>query len=300
MEKMAEKTINKALHDTGFFKTLKPIEMMHVLISDIIARGDVKKDIFEYWITQEEHWPEISAEDRMDEVIRVLDSDNPTRALQGFQKVGFMAFCMPKCFPIRKLMDKKTFYLIIDHFDRLPIRKDDPAFKLAILMFSFDPARTEETLVDANFDPETINWICNLPYNYIEFIKLNNPKKLKHFVGKYGKDFYYDMNDYAWSVHAITKMNELKPLKSEEFVTRMIKMGVPLDTDDLAMTREDLIEAGAESEAEVFALQHILLDEAHRKPETNDKEWQLARVKKLSQREIDRKIRALEKEYTRI
>ena len=48
MEKMAEKTINKALHDTGFFKTLKPIEMMHVLISDIIARGDVKKDIFEY------------------------------------------------------------------------------------------------------------------------------------------------------------------------------------------------------------------------------------------------------------
>ena len=300
MEKMAEKTIVKALHDPGFFKRLKPVEMMHVLISDIIARGDVRKDCFEYWITQEEHWPEITPEERMDEVLRVLESDTPSTALQGFQKVGFMGFCMPKCFPIKKLMDKKTFYLIIDHMDRLEIRHDDLAFKLALLMFSFDPARTEETLMDADFDPDAVNWICNLTYHYIEFLKLNNPKKLKKFVAKFGRDFYYDMNDYAWQVYTITGMNELKPLKSIDHVESMIKHGIPVDTDDLAMTHDDLIEAGAESEDEVFALQHILMDDAIRNPATNDKEWQLARVKKLTQKEIDKKIKALKKSYQRI
>ncbi len=300
MEKMAEKTIVKALHDPGFFKRLEPVEMMHVLITDIIDRGDVRKDIFEYWITQEERWPEISPEDRMDEVLRVLESETPSAALQGFQKVGFMAFCMPKCFPIKKLMDKKTFYLVIDHMDRLEIRKDDLAFKLALLMFSFDPAGTEATLRDANFEPDAINWICNLSYHYIEFLKLNNPKKLKKFVAKFGRDFYYDMNDYAWQVYTITKMNELKPLKSITYVDSMIKQGIPVDTEDLILQHDDLIEAGAESEDEVFALQHILLDDALKNPATNDRDWQMKRIKNLTQKEIDKKIKSLKKAYQRI
>ena len=154
--------------------------------------------------------------------------------------------------------------------------------------------------MDADFDPDAVNWICNLTYHYIEFLKLNNPKKLKNFVAKFGRDFYYDMNDYAWQVYAITKMNELKPLKSITYVNGMIRQGIPVDTDDLAMTREDLIEAGAESEDEVFALQHILLEAALKNPAANEKEWQLAKVKNLTQKEIDKKIKALKKSYQRI
>ncbi len=122
MEKLSEKKISRALQDTEFFKTLEPAEMMYVLVSDIILRGDVKKSNFEYWLTQEERWPEISAEDRMDQVLRVLEDESPSAALQAFQKVGFMRFCMPRCFPIRKLMDKKTFYSIIDNFNQLEYR----------------------------------------------------------------------------------------------------------------------------------------------------------------------------------
>ncbi len=40
MEKLSEKKISRALQDTEFFKTLEPAEMMYVLVSDIILRGD--------------------------------------------------------------------------------------------------------------------------------------------------------------------------------------------------------------------------------------------------------------------
>jgi hypothetical protein len=137
MIKMTEKSIHKALVDSEYFTTLTPGEMMHVLITDIMTRGDVKKKDFEHWMTQQEHWAEISEEDRMDEILRILEDKAPTAALQSMQRTGFMAFCLPKCFPIRKLMDKKTYYNIIDNFDSLKIRLDDPGFRLAMLMFSF-------------------------------------------------------------------------------------------------------------------------------------------------------------------
>ncbi|MCI7327316.1 MAG: hypothetical protein SOR91_02440 [Hornefia butyriciproducens] len=295
MEKLSEKKISRALQDTEFFKTLEPAEMMYVLVSDIILRGDVKKSSFEYWLTQEERWPEISAEDRMDQVLRVLEDESPSAALQAFQKVGFMRFCMPRCFPIRKLMDKKTFYSIIDNFNQLEYRRDDLPFKLAVLMFSFDPLATEETLYDANFDQDAINWICNLIYFYMEFIRLNTPKKLKAFVGKFGKDFYFDMNDYAWAILKITKMRELKPLKSKDHVLSWMNQGVPLDAEDLELTREDILEAGAESEDEVTAIQQLLIEHCQKKPLDNIRELELSLVKNLTQKEIDRTIRRVRK-----
>lgn len=299
MEKLSEKTISKALNDTEFFKTLEPAEMMYVLVTDIILRGDVKKASFEYWLTLEDRWPEISAEDRMDQVLRVLEIENPAATLQAFQKVGFMRFCMPKCFPIRKLMDKKTFYSVIDNFNLLDIRQDDLAFKLALLMFSFDPLATEETLLEAEYDRDTVNWICNLIYFYMEFIRLNNPRKLLEFIHRFGKDFYFDMNDYAQAALTVTKMRELKPQESKPYVLRCINQGVPLDGDDLELTRQDIIDAGAESDAEVFAIQYLLLQHCSKKPLDNVKELELRMVKKLTQRDIDKTIRKLQRSLQR-
>ena len=108
---ISDHDVRKGMNDFEFFKTLEPGQMMYVLVSDLIAHGDMKKMNFEYWITQEKRWPEVSMEDRMDQVIRVLESYDIVRSLQAFQKSGFMRFCLPRCFPIRKLMDKKNFIL---------------------------------------------------------------------------------------------------------------------------------------------------------------------------------------------
>lgn len=299
MIEMTEKALSKALKDSDYFQTLAPGEMMHVLITDVISRGDVKKKDFEHWMTQEEHWPQISAPDRMDEVLRVLEEPAPSAALQALQRTGFMAFCLPKCFPIRKLMDKKTFYNIIDNFDALNIRRDDVGFRLAMLMFSFDPYATEVTLRDANFTEEAVDWICNLIYFYMEFIRLRNQKSLEEFVGRFGKDFYFDMNDYAQYAWKLGKMRELKPLESYSFVDSMIKHGYVLDAEDLEVTAQDLWDAGAESEEEVEALQSILVKHCHKYKDENKKKMLLALVHDLTQKQIDKEIKHLKKVKTR-
>ncbi len=294
MIKITEKEIRSALQDNEVFQKLEPAQMMYVLITDIIDNGDMKKSNFEYWITQEDRWPEIPMEDRLDQVLRILDSKEIVRSLQSMQKSGFMHFCMPKCFPIKKLMDKKTFYSIIDHFDRLDRRTDDMPFKLALLMFSFDPQYTWETLKDAGVAREDRDWICYLINDYMEFLRLKNTKGLKRFVARRGTEFYFDMDDYAQSVLTITGIRDLKPLESRSFINRWIRNGVPLEMSDLDYTVEDALEAGAESDDEVHALRSLLLEHVLDRPEDNEKEILKSLVPKYSQKKIDRRIRQLE------
>ena len=144
MEKMTEKNMRKALADSNYFATLPPVNMLHVLTEDIIQNGDVKKKNFDIWLEAREKWPEITQEEKMDEVINILKLARPTKALKAFQKMGFMAFCMPRCFPIKKLMDKKSYYAIIDNFDNC--KNPDLSFRLNILMFPFDPKATRMTM----------------------------------------------------------------------------------------------------------------------------------------------------------
>ena len=103
------------------------------------------------------------------------------------------------------------------------------------------------------------------------------------------------MNDYAWAILKITKMRELKPLKSKDHVLSWMNQGVPLDAEDLELTREDILEAGAESEDEVTAIQQLLIEHCQKKPLDNIRELELSLVKNLTQKEIDRTIRRVRK-----
>jgi hypothetical protein len=293
MEKMTEKNIRKALADSKYFATLPPANMMHVLVEDIIQNGDVKKKNFEIWLDARETWTQISQEEKMDEVIEILKLAKPTKALQAFQKMGFMAFCMPKCFPIKKLMDKKSFYAIIDHFDNC--KNTDLSFRLNVLMFPFDPKGTRATMVESNLDPETVDWMMQTIENYMDYLQVKQLTALKKFLKDFGKEFYYYMDDYAQAIFDITRFDEFRRPDSRTAVNAMIKRGDPFEPEDLDITRQDLIDAGAESDAEVEALTDMLLDYCLKKPDNNIKPLLLAEIKKYSQSKIDKRVKALKK-----
>ena len=59
--------------------------------------------------------------------------------------------------------------------------------------------------------------------------------------------------------------------------------------------REDILEAGAESEDEVTAIQQLLIEHCQKKPLDNIRELELSLVKNLTQKEIDRTIRRVRK-----
>jgi hypothetical protein len=293
MEKMTEKNIRKALADSKYFATLPPANMLHILVEDMIQNGDVKKKNFDIWLEARDRWPEITQEERMDEVIAVLELAKPTKALQAFQKMGFMAFCMPKCFPIKKLMDKKSYYAIIDHFDNC--KNTDLAFRLNILMFPFDPKHTRMTLMESNLDPDTVEWMMQTIENYMDYLQVKQLTALKKFLKDFGKEFYYYMDDYAQAIFDITRFDEFRRPNSRAAVNTMIKRGDPFEPEDLDITRQELIDAGAENEDEVDALIDMLLDYCLKKPDNNIKPLLLAEIKKYSQSKIDKRVKALKK-----
>ncbi len=295
MNKLTEKEIVKALKDHEFFRTLEPAQMLYVLVEELINKDGAREEDLEYWIEQEEQWEQVSLEDRIDQVVRVLSLDSPSETLKSMQNVGFMAFCLPYCFPLKGVWDKNTYYKIIDNFDKLSIRTDDDAFKLALLVYPMDPSKVLRNLVEANIDEESAAWIYDLMDNYMEFLRLNNEKKLRSFVARLGLDFYYDMNDYAQSVHKITGIHDLKPLESIKFIESAIKRGHILDYNDLAVTKDDLIRAGAESDEEVEALFSLILQHVAKDPSFNTKEYELDYIKKFTQNQIDKEIARLQK-----
>ncbi len=293
MEKMTEKNMRKALADSNYFATLPPVNMLHVLTEDIIQNGDVKKKNFDIWLEAREKWPEITQEEKMDEVINILKLARPTKALKAFQKMGFMAFCMPRCFPIKKLMDKKSYYAIIDNFDNC--KNPDLSFRLNILMFPFDPKATRMTMVESNLDPETVEWMMQTIENYLDFLQVKQLSALKKFLKDFGKEFYYYIDDYAQAIFDITRFNEFRRPDSRSAVNTMIKRGEPFEPGDLDITRQELIDAGAESEAEVDALIDMLLDYCLKKPDNNIKPLLLAEAKKYPQSKIDKRVKLLNK-----
>lgn len=293
MADIAEKKIHTALKDNEFFETLKPDEMLHVLITDIILNEDVKKANFESWMNIKDRWPEIGMPERMDQVLRVLEVEKPSVTLQAFQKVGFMHFCLPLCFPIKKLWDKKCFYAIIDNFDK--INTDDLLFRLNVLMFPFVPEATRQTFIEADLDDEAVEWMSSTIERYMEFIRLNNVSKLKNFIFTYGKDFYFYINDYADAIRRITDFKEYNRPESLSVVNSWIRGGVPLEIADLAVNADDIKEAGSENDEETEALLNYLMEKVLKKPEYNDKDTLISLIKRLKQKQIDRMVTKLPK-----
>ena len=269
MDKMSDKEIAKAMNDTGYFKTLPLANMMDVLIQDIIANGDVKKKNFETWLEHKDRWDEITQEERMDEIIKVLEVDKPSKALRGMQKIGFTAFCLPQCFPIRKVMDKKAYYAIIDNFDKC--NDDDVVVRLNLLMFPFDPKHTRKTFEDSNLDPDTIEWMMDTIENILDFLQVGHMKQLKRLICDYGLDFYYYINNYADNVFKMTASNDYRRQPTLEVVQGLLRRGDPLEIKDLDITKEDLKADGFETEEEQDAALMLLMDHCLNKPEDNIK-----------------------------
>lgn len=269
MDKMSEKDIAKAMNDSGFFKTLPPANMLDVLVKDIMANGDVKKKNFETWLECKDKWDEITQEERMDEIISVLEQERPSKTLRGMQKIGFMRFCLPECFPIKKVMDKRAYYAIIDNFDNC--FDDDPVLRLNLLMFPFDPRDTRKTFEDSNLDPDTIEWMMDAIENSLDFMQVGHMKQLKRLICDYSLDFYYYLNHYADVIFKVTHLNDYRRQPTIDVVRGLIKRGDPLEIADLDITKEDLKEDGFETEEEQQACLELLMEHCLVKPKDNIK-----------------------------
>ena len=266
---MKEKDVQKALNDSGFFAELSPAEKLHVLVEDIKLNGNVKKKNYMIWLDTTDA-PQITQEERLDEVISVLEMPAPAATLQELQRLGFLKFCMGSAYYSMKVLDKKTYYKIIDNFDKCD--DPDPVMRMTLFMFPFDPEHSRETLLEGQLEPETVDWMIRASSKYLDFKALKNEVSLKRFIATYGLEFYYFMDDFATILLKVTGMkNEYGRLSSRQYVDRWVRHHHPLSVEDLNVTVEDLKEIGFEEEDTGIVLQN-LLEHCFKSPEDNSRE----------------------------
>ncbi|MGI6211503.1 MAG: hypothetical protein ACOYJJ_02840 [Anaerovoracaceae bacterium] len=265
---MKEKEIRKAMNDSDYFKTLEPAEMLHVLVRDVVLHGDCKKKNFEIF-NAENRVKEITQEQKTDELVDVIMLAKPQQPLRDLQRMGFIRFLIDRCFYSMKMFDKRTYYAMIDNFDKLEQR--DPAFRVNFFFFPFDPKISYETFQESNFDPDTSKWMFDIIDNYEEFKLLRSEVKLKRFITKWGLEFYYYMDEYADAVLNVTGLKkDFGRYTSRSYVDRWVSKGHPLFVKDLKVTDEELIAAGV-PEPELTDTKKILLEHCYTHPSDNNR-----------------------------
>ena len=102
------KEIVRALKDHEFFKSLQPDQMMYILIEELINQDQAREEDLEFWMEQKSRWDEVSLEDRLDQIIRVISMEQAQGNPAGqMQNVGFCGFLSPLLFPLKGSMGQK-------------------------------------------------------------------------------------------------------------------------------------------------------------------------------------------------
>lgn len=257
------------MQDSDYFATLEPAKMLHVMIRDAIANGNCKKKNYEIFNSEKRN-EQITEEEKIDEIIEVIMMAEPQEPLRILQRLGFIKFMIPRCFYSMKLMDKRTYYAIIDNFNKCDER--DPAFRLNLFFFPFDPQISRETLMAANLNPDTVDWMMNIIDNYEEFKMLRSEVKLKRFITKWGLEFYYYMDEYADMILKVTGLKkEYGRYTSRSYVDRWVSKGHPLFLEDLAVTDEELLEEGNIAPGDLGEVKRFLLEHCYKRPQDNNR-----------------------------
>lgn len=271
---ITENQITEALKDTEIFKALTPAQKLHVLFQDVIRNGSVKKKNYNDWLLTPDKSSKISQEEKLDEILDVLQMEEPARTLVILDRMNFIQFCLPKCFPL--IRGKKVYDAILQNFDEC--REQDLSFRTNVFFFPFDTKDSRETMLEANFDPDTVDWMIQTIEKHPPFLQIKSVERLKLFLHEFGTEFYYYMNTYAQVIFEMTKMREFVRLDSVQVVDLIIRRGDPLQVEDLKISSEELQEGGIK-EKDISNTMELLLQHCFKKPEDNNPETLLRYAK---------------------
>lgn len=264
---MTENELLKAMDDSEYFHTLTPAQKLHTLIQDVMRNGSVKKKNYNDWLKTPDKSESISQEEKLDEILDVLQMEQPGRTLVLLDRMNFMQFCLPKCFPL--IRGKRTYSAILRNFDACT--QTDLSYRVNVFFFPFDTIYSKQTMLEANFDPETVDWMIRAIEKHPEFIQIKSVERLKEFLNRNGIEFYYYINEFATSIFEITMMREFSRLDTKQVVDIIINRGDPLFLRDLKISKEDLLEAGIK-EADIENTMNLLMEHCLKKPADNTRE----------------------------
>ncbi|MEG0924337.1 MAG: hypothetical protein RSE98_04745 [Anaerovoracaceae bacterium] len=288
IEKISEKTIMKGLQDTEYFETLSESDKLSVLVLDIIKNGSVKKANLECWEKIGDEKNNISEEHRFDEITRVIETKAPSKTLKVLMSTGLLEFCLPHCFPIKKRLSWRDLDLIISRFDKV---KGETAVRLAILLFPFQLEKTRETLENANFDPEVIDIMVNSLKDLEDFTLIRQKEHLKKFIFEHGSEEYNFIVSLTEEIATALDFPEYRHMSKRYLMDEIKRLKEPIYVEDLAITKEDIVENGIVTADEADELLKMLVPFVHFKPYENKKEILIKRAKSLHKNPVKRAFR---------
>lgn len=289
MTKLTKKQISSALTKVEEFKKLLPEEMGIVLINEIRANGKVRGEAMTVWqgVNQEAHPGD--PEQRMDIIVDILMDAKPERSLIPMLELGMLKYCLSECFPPRGTTGKRDLANIVGGFRLID---EDPVMRLTVLMFPFEPCRVKDLLTCANYDPETVEWIYDALNGIEKFMMIRDKVTLKGFINQMGWDRYYFFNDLMKNLFNVLPIPNQKKLAKESMVMEIRADHDPIFTEDLEVTKEDLIEAGIpEDKAE--GILNDLTDFIHAYPDRNDRKRLLSKGKTFNKNKMARSFRKI-------
>ena len=285
---LSEKEIIKALNDTQFFSSLPPYHKLQVMIIDIIKNQSIKKSNFQCWQDCNDENQGIKDEERIDEILKILQLKNPSKTLSILYSTGLLEFCLHYCFPIKKKLSLRDFNTIIKRMD---LCKGEIAVKLGILLFPFDVDNVAKILENANFAEDVIHIITKSLKHIEDFTLIKQGQQLKQFVYKHGIEVYNYIVSFSEELVVALDLPEYKH-KSKQFIMEEIRRRrEPIFIEDLVIDENDLLQQGIMNPEEAKEMLHLLVEHTHIKPFDNKREVLLRLAVKFYKNPVRRAFR---------
>ena len=163
--------------------------------------------------------------------------------------------------------------------------------RLGVFYSCFDKKRAEEAVAFLGYDKKTSEMLKDAIYLQEKVFFLIHDEELKDFLARSGRERYDYIHNLAKAVCIIYEQPNSKVQGRNYMMKRIDASGDPIYIEDLAITGQDLIDAGFAEGEKVGELLFMLTDVVHRKPEENTREALLDYARRFSRSKLSAALR---------
>lgn len=280
--------MRRAMADPVVFQALSSRDMLTVMVHDIERNGYIQKENYNTWMKRNDR-DHVTQEERFDQILYLLQSTAPGKSMKAFADTGLLEFCLPKCFPVKRVVKRRDLQDMTENFRRAG---KTLTIRLAVFFYPFDIYAVEDTMKESRIDEEMIQWIVGALKDIGDYLLIRENAYLKRFIYENGWEYFHFVNEFAKTMKDVYDFPEYKALSKDSILSDIRLRNEPIFPKDLVVDEEDLINSSI-PESDCVEIMEALTEHCHSNPRDNDYQKLIKLAKKYHKRKFSRMMRRI-------
>lgn len=268
-----------------------PLSMLKVVRFSCEAEFDADKAVGKAILSNASKLEEIPPENLREDFEAIIASKNPRKGLELLTKLKLINHIVGE--EIANKMSRKEMEDFTCYIENINKTKQVRLRRMALFFKCFEDKKAENAIRRLKFDPEDEGLLLDGIYLLDKLYFLTNKYEFKKFLVEYGMERYEFLENLAKAQRLVYDLS-VNRIESRRYILDNIKeFKEPIFEEDLAITREELLEKGIINGENADKIMGLLVDMVHMKPNFNTKEDMTEYARKFSKSRLAAAMRKI-------